>query len=88
MEPVMPHLLFSGDELEGLYPRLVAPEDDHLDDPTTDGLDLTLWVGQQIAEGVRSRMHAAGWRRRNLQQETASTLLCWRLVALRAGRVD
>ena len=31
METVMPHLFFSGDKLESLYPRLVAPEDDYLD---------------------------------------------------------
>ena len=63
-EPLMPHFAFGSIELEELYPRLVAPADEHLDDPAVDMSDLTLQVGQRIAEGIRGTMRTEGRRRR------------------------
>ena len=60
----MPHLVFNGPELEDRYPRLAAPEDEHVDDPTIDASDLTLQVGQRIAEEIRGTMRTEGRRRR------------------------
>ena len=63
-EPIMPHLAFSGVELEELYPRLAVPADEHMDDPAVDMSDLTLQVGQRIAKGIRATMRTGGRRRR------------------------
>ena len=59
-DPLMPHLIFNGQELEKRYPRLAAPEDEHADDPAIDAADLTLQVGQRIAEEIRGNMRAEG----------------------------
>ena len=63
-EPLMPHLVFNCPELEDRYPRLAAPEDEHVDDPTIDASDLTLQVGHRIAEEIRGTMRTEGRRRR------------------------
>ena len=60
----MPHLAFSGVELEELYPRLAALADEHMDDPAVDMSDLTLQIGQRIVEGIRANMRTEGRRRR------------------------
>ena len=60
----MPRLAFSGVELEELYPRLAALADEHMDDPAVDMSDLTLQVGQRIAEGIRATMRTEGPQRR------------------------
>ena len=60
----MPHLAFGDVEMEELYPRLVAPADEHPDDPTVDISDLILQTGQRIADDIRSTMRTEGrWRR-------------------------
>ena len=58
VDPLMPHLVFNDQELEERYPRLTAPEDEHADDPAIDAADLTLQVGQRIAEEIRGSMRA------------------------------
>ena len=63
-EHLMPHLAFSGVELEELYPRLAALADEHMDDPAVDMSDLTLQVGQRIAEDIRATMRTEGRRHR------------------------
>ena len=65
-DPLMPHLVFNDQELEERYPRLTAPEDEHADDPAIDAADLTLQVGQRIAEEIRGSMRAEGRRRRKM----------------------
>ena len=65
-DPLMPHLIFNDQELEKRYPRLTAPEDEHADDPAIDAADLTLQVGQRIAEEIRGTMRAEGRRRRKM----------------------
>ena len=62
-EPFMPHLAFSGSELEYRYPVCFAPADKHSDDPAVHLSDHTLQVGQRIAEGIRGTMRAEGRRR-------------------------
>ena len=64
VDPLMPHLTFSEGELDERYPRLTAPEDEHADDPAIDAADLTLQVGQRIAEEIRANMRTGGRRRR------------------------
>ena len=66
-EPLMPHLAFGDVEMEELYPRLVAPADEHLDDPAVDISDLILQTGQRIADDIRSTMRIEGRRRRILR---------------------
>ena len=63
-DPLMPHLVFNDHELEKLYPRLTAPEDEHADGPAIDAADLLLQVGQRIAEEIRANMRTGGRRRR------------------------
>ena len=53
-------------ELDKRYPRLVAPDDEHADDPAIDAADPTLQVGQRIAEEIRGEMRADGRRRRKV----------------------
>ena len=60
----MPHLALDDRELGKRYPRLIAPDDEHADDPAIDAADLTLQVGQRIAEEIRGEMRAEGRRRR------------------------
>ena len=64
VDPLMPHLTFSEGEMDERYPRLTAPEDEHADDPAIDAADLTLQVGQRIAEEIRANMRTGGRRRR------------------------
>ena len=66
-EPIMPHLAFGDVEMEELYPRLVAPADEHLGDPTVDISDLIFQTGQRIADDIRSTMRTEGRRRRILR---------------------
>ena len=72
-DPLMPHLVFNDQELEKLYPRLTAPEDEHADDPAIDAADLTLQVGQRIAEEIRGNMRAEGRRRRKMTSSAVGT---------------
>ena len=65
-DPLMPHLIFNGQELEKRYPRFTAPEDEHADDPAIDAADLILQVGQRIADEIRGNMRAEGRRRRKM----------------------
>lgn len=62
VKPIMPHFAFSGNEATECHPPLVAPEDDLLDDPTTDLSDHTLQAGLRLAEGIRGTMRTE-WRR-------------------------
>ena len=60
----MPHLVLSDREIDEQHPRIVAPEDEHGDDPAIDAADATLQVGQKIAEEIRDNMRIEGRRRR------------------------
>ena len=63
-EPFMPHLVLNDREIDEQHPRIVAPEDEHGDDPAIDAADATLQVGQRIAEEIRDNMRIEGRRRR------------------------
>ena len=60
----MPHLVLNDREIDERHPRIVAPEDEHGDDPAIDAADATLQVGQRIAEEIRDNMRIEGRRRR------------------------
>ena len=59
----MPHLSLSQSDLDLQYPRIVAPEDDRLDDLATDECDTVCQKGLQIAEDIRESMRAHGRRK-------------------------
>ena len=63
-EPFMPHLVLNDREIDEQHPRIIAPEDEHGDDPAIDAADATLQVGQKIAEEIRDNMRIEGRRRR------------------------
>ena len=62
--PVMPHLVHDDDELEELYPRLEAPEDEHLDDLIDDSQDHVYGRGLAIAAEIQAQTAAQGRKRR------------------------
>ncbi len=62
--PIMPHLLYSDQELDGRYPPLQAPHDEPLDDLSRDQDDLTLQNGMKIAESIKVAMQQEGRTRR------------------------
>ena len=60
----MPHLDHDDLRLDHLYPSIVAPEDDRLDDLANDDCDQTYQAGLRAAETIRRSMRVAGRRRR------------------------
>ena len=62
--PIMPHLDYGDLDLDHLYPSIVAPEDDCLDDLANDDCDQTYQAGLRAAETIRRSMRVAGRRRR------------------------
>ncbi len=62
--PTMPHLVHDSCELDALYPPIVAPEDDMLDDPCEEGGDATYQQGLKVAHEIREMMQTRGRVRR------------------------
>jgi len=62
--PIMPHLMHSPSELEVLYPKLEAPEDDKLDDAEDDARDVVYQAGLRMATQIRSENQKQGRKRR------------------------
>ena len=60
----MPHLVYDDLRLDHLYPSIVAPEDDRLDDLANDDCDQTYQAGLRAADIIRRSMRIAGRRRR------------------------
>ena len=60
----MPHLDYDDLRLDHLYPSIVAPEDDRLDDLANDDCDQTYQAGLRAADEIRRSMRVAGRRRR------------------------
>ena len=60
----MPHLDYDDLRLDHLYPSIVAPEDDQLDDLANDDCDQTYQAGLRAADEIRRSMRVAGRRRR------------------------
>ena len=50
----MPHLDFTGRDLDEAYPSIKAPADEQLDDLAADERDKVFQHGLQIAEEIRS----------------------------------
>jgi hypothetical protein len=61
--PAMPHLDFTGHDLDEAYPSIKAPVDEQLDDLADDARDTVFQHGLQIAEEIRSQMSQHGRRR-------------------------
>jgi hypothetical protein len=72
----MPHNEHAADELNRLYPSLVPPPDEMLDDGDADARDGVYQHGLTIAEDIRDKTAAEGRRKRPLavvkQQRTFS----------------
>ena len=68
--PSMPHLEYSGIELDRLFPSIPPPEDDKLDDLVDDRADVVYQKGLRISEQITAETSAQGRRRR----PTLSTL--------------
>ena len=60
----MPHLIHDSPELDALYPSIVAPEDDMLDDPCEEDGDATYQQGLRVAHEIREMMQTQGRVRR------------------------
>jgi hypothetical protein len=61
----MPHNSYETDELNRLYPPIVAPADERMEDYVDDAADNVLQSGLRIAEGIRENMISKGrtrWR--------------------------
>ncbi len=70
---VMPHLDFTGRDLDEAYPSIVAPADDRLDDVAADEYDAVFQHGLQIAEEIRGQMQEHGRKRRFNEDKTTTT---------------
>ncbi len=68
--PLMPHLTYSDVELDRLYPRLEAPEDEQLDDLQEDADDHVYQHGLGVAAAIRTETEMQG-RKRRPETETA-----------------
>ena len=63
--PIMPHNSFEAHELDRLYPPIVAPADERMEDYADDAADGVLQSGLRIAAGIRENMISKGrtrWR--------------------------
>ena len=60
----MPHTLFSGAELDALYPPLTAPADELSDDSLADENDCVFKHGQKLAEEIRQQTKDQGRKKR------------------------
>ena len=60
----MPHLSFEANALDRLYPSIVAPEDEHLDDLVDDKEGKVYQAGLREVEKIRQTMKAHGRARR------------------------
>ncbi len=72
--PIMPHTALSQDQLDLLYPAVVAP--DEVDDPdlSRDDHDLTFTNGMDIAQGIARDMVAYGRTRHEGDRRRCATL--------------
>ena len=68
----MPHLDFTGRDLDVHYPSIKAPEDEQLDDLAVDEHDKVYQHGLRIADEIRSQMHIHG-RKRHFDDGTTTT---------------
>ena len=64
--PVMPHNEHPAGELDRLYPSLVPPPDEGLDDGNVDARDGVYQHGMMLAEKIREKTAAEGRRKRPL----------------------
>ena len=69
--PGMPHLSHQNAELDKLYPKIHAPEEEPLDDVVTDAADHILNKGMAIAEEIRQASVEQGRRRRPEEHGTS-----------------
>ena len=61
--PVMPHLSYSEHELDQKHPKIQAPDDLQMDDPTDDARDAVYQKGLEIAQEIQKRAAKEGRRR-------------------------
>jgi len=71
----MPHLDLSPTELDRLYPPILAPVDEQLDDMVDDADDSTLQRGMAIASSIRTAMMREGRTRRRDQDDVVGMVL-------------
>ncbi len=62
--PLMPHLVHDDDELDRLFPRLEAPDEEQRDDLRKDSDDQGYQHGLSVAADIRSETEAQGRKRR------------------------
>ena len=65
----MPHLDLTEEELDRLYPSLIPPDDEQLDDLANDRNDVVYQKGLQLAEAIRDETSLQGRMRRPLIAE-------------------
>ena len=63
-EPVMPHMMYTPEDLDVAYPSMSAPEDiDTGDEECAEGWDLLYQEGLKVAEQIRRRAAEIGRKR-------------------------
>ena len=71
--PIMPHLLFNDQELNGLYPSFSAPEAVDNEDLNNDEAEPTLQYGWKLASEICREMEVLGRTRRQAFVRTRTT---------------
>ena len=60
--PIMPHLQLSGEEIEALHPRILAPPEEPLWDLACDNCDQVYQHGLQLARELQEATDEQGRR--------------------------
>ncbi len=68
-DPIMPHLTHHDHDLDTLYPPIIAPADDMLDDLCEDTRDPIYQHGLDLAKEIQETMHVKGRVRRQQNDE-------------------
>ena len=68
----MPHLEHTGEELDGLHPSLIPPDDEALEDTQNDADDCVYSHGLELAERLRQDTASHGRKRRTVDTTTAT----------------
>ena len=68
----MPHIEHTGEELDGLHPSLIPPDDEALEDTQNDADDCVYSHGLELAERLRQDTASHGRKRKTADTTTAT----------------
>ena len=69
----MPHLEHTGEELDGIHPSFIPPDDEDMEDTQNDADDCVFRHGIELAERLRQDTASHG-RKRRTSDTTATTV--------------